>query len=86
MLLLGSGGCITRSFSEPAAKALGEVYQQLQHNSEQCCKLLHGIESVLRLLKGPFSLAIMDDDQNDHEECQVSDNVLQESSDELEEI
>jgi hypothetical protein len=84
--MLGSGGCLSRSFSEPATKALLEVCQQLQHRSEQCCKLLQDIESVLRLLKGPCSLSIMDDDKSNHEGCQVLDTVQQESSDELEEI
>ena len=47
----GSGGCINRSFAEPAAHALAEMRQQLQSRSDECCKLLEDIETVLQLLK-----------------------------------
>ena len=82
----GSGGCISRSFAEPATHALDEVRQQLQLRPPESCKLLHDIESVLQLVKGTCSLNIIDDDEGEHEGCQGFERVHPESSDELEEI
>jgi hypothetical protein len=81
----GSGGCISRSFAEPAVHALAEMRQQLQSRSDECCKLLEDIETVLQLLK-ETSIAIVDDDEGECAAPEGLDQVQPESSVELEEI
>jgi len=44
------------------------------------------LESVLRLLKGPDSLAMIDDDVGEYEGDEGLDRAAPESSDEFEEI
>lgn len=80
VLAQGSGGCISKSFAEPAMRALSEVRRQRQERSEVSSKLIQDIDSVLRLLGGPCSLAVIDDDEGEHE------SVSEGSSDELEVI
>ena len=67
VLAQGSGGCIGRSFAEPAARALAEVLQQLHDAPGDPGKLFQEMESVLRLLKGPGSLEIIDDEECENE-------------------
>jgi hypothetical protein len=82
----GSGGCISRSFAEPAVHALAEMRQQLQSSSlDECCKLREDIETVLQLLK-ETSVAIEDDDEGECASPEGLDQVQPESSVEFEEI
>lgn len=85
VLAQGSGGCIGRSFAEPAARALAEVLQQLHDAPGDSGKLFQEMESVLRLLKGPGSLEIIDDEECENEGDE-EEQAQPESSDELEEI
>ncbi len=65
VLVQGSGGYISKSFAEPAIHALSEVQQQRQERSEVSSKLIQDIDSVLRLLGGPCSLTVIDDDEGE---------------------
>ena len=86
VLAQGSGGNISRTFAEPAWRAFSEFQQQLQHIPKESCRRIQEIESVLRLLKGPFSLAYIDDNEGEHESNEWLEQAQVESDDELEVI
>ena len=87
VLSQGAGGCINRSFAYPASLALAHIRQHLQHTPEESCKVVKDIDSVLRLLEGPYSLAVIDnDDQVQYQVCEVLEPARTEGLDELEEI
>ena len=86
VLAQGSGGSISRSFAEPALHAFADFQRQLQCIPRDSCKRLQEIESVLRLLQGPYSLVYIDDDEGERQSDERFEQAQVESGDELEVI